>query len=262
MSLRGLSYAAKQHLLTRLGNQKTQSKWNCYYSRVHIAATSLAGNVYTVAAGSTFNAFSYGRNGNDMATAGQAGTLSTPCDTNILTANQTIAGESVIIEGIGILALSASDANLLKQLDQQVSVTIKTNGTTDYLLGIPSMVPSPGGLFGSSEAWSVAPSIPDQLSRSVGAMSNGIPHVSNYLPLPEPMLWSSAGHGDSNFNIQLKVERAVNTIVQFGAAARTATNVTPAVGPVAAYTPPTAAQTFVDYMIVLIGPTVNPLSTN
>jgi hypothetical protein len=124
------------------------------------------------------------------------------------------------------------------------------------------MVPSPGGLFGASEALSAAPSLGDQLSRSVGVISNGLPHITNYFPLPEPMVWSSSGQGDSNFNVIYKVERTVNTIAQFGSTARAAAS------GVAPYTPPTvsttasASQVFVDYMTVVVGVTINPLSSS
>jgi hypothetical protein len=255
MGIRALTTAQKKELARHLGSKQTQTKWNSYYSRVRFTADTLAANVYSLAAGGYVQAFGYGRN-QDMAAAGLAGVRATPADTNILTANQTIAGEMVLIEGVSIIMLAQSDANFAKRLDQTVSVKIKTNGTTEYLLGIPSMVPGCGGLFGSSEAWSVTPSIPDALSRSVGALSNGIPHSSNFMPLPEPMLWSSAGKGDSTFNVELKVEYAAATIAQFGSAARSAI-----ADYQQAYTPPTAAQTFVDYMIVLVGCTVNPLSS-
>jgi hypothetical protein len=144
----------------------------------------------------------------------------------------------------------------VKALDQNVSVKIRLNGSIDYKLGIPSMLPACGGLFGSSEAWSVAPSLPDQVSRNIGSLTNGLPVSDNFFPLPEPMLWMSAGRGDSTFNIILKVEQPVSTIPQWGSAARAAV-----ADSVAPYTPPTAAQVFADIKVVLIGCTVNPLSS-
>lgn len=238
-----------------LGGKQYQSKWNSYYSRIRVTATSLAANSYIVASGLEVSAFSYGRNA-DMASAGLPGTTSTPADTNILTANQTISGEAIEIMGLGLIVLGQSDANLLKQLDQCCSVKIKLNGTTDYLMGIPSMVPSPGGLFGASEAQSVAPSLPDQVSRNIGMMSNGVPYISNYFPLPEPMMWVSAGKGDSSFNVILKVERQAATIPGYGSATRAAgTGIAP-------YTAPAFGAIFVDWLVVIVGRTINPLSDN
>jgi hypothetical protein len=253
----GLSTAQQQLVQAAVSGQPFQTKWNSYYSRIRITSTSLdpAGIGYSVAAGGEYTAFGYSRNG-DMTAAGQPGVQATPADTNILTANQTISGEMILILGIGIIALTQSDANLLKALDQCVSVKIKTNGTQEYLLGVPSMVPTPGGLFGASEALSVVPSLPDQLSRSVGVLGNGLPHVSNYFCLPEPMVWASSGQGDSNFNVIYKVERTCNTIDQYSGASRIA-----GVG-VAPYTKPAFGSIWVDYMTVVIGVTVNPLSTS
>lgn len=238
-----------------IANKPYQSKHNSYYSRVRIAATSLAANTYTCASGAEVTAFGYNRN-QDMAAAGLPGVVSTPADTNLTAANQTISGEAVEIHGIGLIVLGQSDANFLKQGDQCISVKLKTNGTTDYLLGIPSMVPSPGGLFGNSEAASVVPSLPDQVSRNIGIMGNGVPKIDNYFQLAEPMMWVAAGKGDSSLNVILKVERAFSTIAAYGGPARTAgTGIAP-------YTPPTFANVFIDYMVVLIGRTVNPLSSN
>jgi hypothetical protein len=238
-----------------LGGKQYQSKWNSYYSRIRVAATSLTANSYIVAAGAEVTAFSYGRQ-SDMASAGLPGTIATPADTNILTPNQTISGEAIEIMGLGLIVLGQSDGNLLKQLDQCCSLKIKMNGTMDYLMGIPSMVPSCGGLFGATEAQSVAPSLADQVSRNIGVISNGVPYISNYFPLPEPMMWVSAGKGDSSFNVILKVERQAATIPGYGSAARAA-----ATG-VAPYTPPAFGSVFVDWMVVIVGRTINPLSDN
>jgi hypothetical protein len=255
MGAYGLSPAQQSAVDNAMAGKATQTKWNAYYSRLRISATSLAANVYSIGAGQDFLGFGYGKN-QDMTAAGLPGVQSTPADTNIITPNQTVSGEMVLIDGIGIIVLPQSDANFLKQLDQCVSVKIKTNGSQEYLMGIPQMLPGPGGLMGAAEAWSVVPNLQEQLSRSVGIISNGVPHSSNFYPLPEPMVWGPAGKGDSAFNVILHVERAASTISQFGGAARSAGT------GIAVYAPPTAAQVFVDYMIVVVGRTVNPLSDN
>ncbi len=259
----GLSSAQNAANTAALAGNPIQTKWNSYYSRIRITATAVSNTVaFTVAPGSEFQAFGYSRNG-DMTAAGLPGVQATPADTNILTPNQTISGEMILIVGIGIIALTQSDANLLKVLDQCTSVKIKTNGTQEYLLGVPSMVPGPGGLFGNSEAWSAAPDLQASVTRSFGVISNGIPHVSNYFQIPEPMIWASSGQGDSNFNVIFKVERAATTLVQWGSTARAAIVATAgAPGQVAAYTPPSFNQVFVDYMTVVVGCTINPLSDN
>jgi hypothetical protein len=251
----GASGLQGKRLAGNVGNGGTNTKWNSYFSRCRITSNSLTADQYIVSAGQEVTAFGYAR-GNDMTAGGQPGYQAKSSDTNIVTPSQTIAGENVVIYGIGINVGGMSDANLLKQLDPNVSVKLRVNSTTDYLLGTPSMLPSPSGLFGSSEAWSVAPSLPDQVSRNIGAMSNGVPHASNFFPFPEPFMWYSAGNGDSNVQVILRVENQVATIAQFSSVARAA-----ATG-VAPYTPPTAAQTWVDWMIILIGQTVLPESVN
>jgi hypothetical protein len=241
-----------------------QSKWNSYYSRLHIPAASGGGGggtPYTVAAGIEYFGFGYSR-GQDMAAGGAAGTVATYCDTNIQTASQTISGESIEIDGVGLILLTSSDANLAKALDPVVSVKIRMNGATDFPMGIPSMLPGPGGLFGASEAQSV---LPDQLSQAgivVGALSNGIPFAGNYFSLPEPMVWACAGHPDSTLNVILKTERAVTTIAQYSGATRAAVAGGATTSGTAAYTQPAASAIYVDYMVVVVGRTVTGISDN
>jgi hypothetical protein len=241
-----------------------QSKWNSYYSRLHIPAASGGGGggtPYVVASGIEYFGFGYSR-GQDMAAAGATGTVATYCDTNIQTPSQTISGESIEIDGVGIMILTSSDANLAKALDPVVSVKIRMNGSTDFPMGIPSMLPGPGGIFGASEAQSV---LPDQLSQAgvvVGAISNGLPFSGNYFPLPEPMVWACAGHPDSTLNVILKVERGVTTIAQYSGATRAAVAGGSSTPGTAAYTQPAASAIYVDYMIVIVGRTVTGVSDN
>jgi hypothetical protein len=238
-----------------------QRKWNSYYSRVRLVSSVLTANAYIAAAGPQVTAFGYGK-GQDMAAGGVAGTNATACDTNILQANQTLAGETVVVQGISIILLGQSDANFAKQLDQNVSVAIVLNGTTVYRMGIPSMIPGCGGLYGASESISVVSDLQSQVGRQIGALSNGVPMASNFFPLPGPMIWNPAGKGDSNFAVQLVIERTTTTWAGFGGVTRAAIADVATVNGVAPYTAPTAAQVFADYMIVLVGPTSNPLSDN
>lgn len=238
-----------------------QSKWNAYFSRIRVSAVSGTGATgFTVLAGPEFKAFGY-YVGGDMTAAGLPGVQATYADTNILTASQTVAGEALEIDGIGLILLQQSDMNLAKQLDQCLSVTLRMNGNTNYPMGIPSMLPGPGGLMGTSEAASIAP---DQLSQLafVGAMSNGLPHITNYFPLPEPMIWSSAGKTDSTLNVIVKAERSVTTNPNYGSLARVAVAGGATTSGTAIYTPPLFGAVFVDYMIVVVGRTILPLSAN
>ena len=265
VSVQGASEPQSRALQSYLAGKPFQSKWNAYYSRIRIVAsagsTAGAGGGYTVASGPELIAFGYAR-GTDMGPGGQPGTLATYADTNIQTPSQTVAGEGIEIDGVGMIVLGQSDAQLLKALDQCVSVKVRMNGNTDYPMGIPSMVPSPGGLFGNSEAASMTP---DQLSTVgiiVGAMSNGLPHISNYYPLPEPMIWAPAGHPDSTLNIVLKVERTAVTNPAYNTATRVAVAGGATTPGTAGFVPPNFANVWVDWMVVVIGRTVLGLSDN
>jgi|ERR1017187_625987 hypothetical protein len=267
MGNRSLTSSQNSLIQKVMKGQATQTKWNSYYSRVRVGGaasgtniTTLAAGQYTIQPAAPLRAFSYGR-GQDMASAGIPGVLATAADTNITTANQTVAGEVLVIEGIGLILLGQSDAGLAKQLDQNLSVIIKLNSSTEYLLGVPSMVPGPGGLYGVSDAPSVGAGTLEQFAM-IGAMSNGIPSASNFMPLPEPMVWLPAGQGDSNFNVNLNVERATSTLLGYAHATRVEIASIATISPVAPYAAPLGTAVFVDYMVVLIGQTANPLSQN
>jgi hypothetical protein len=240
------------------------SKWNAYYSRVVFQTQSgVAGtSAFTVLAGTELLGFGYSR-GTDMGPAGLAGTIATYADTNIQTPSQTVAGEALEITGVGLIVLGATDAQLLKALDQNTSVKIRMNGATDFPMGIPSMLPGPGGLFGTSEAASVAPPQQAPVAIQIGMMTNGLPHIGNFYPIPEPLVWASAGKADSTLNVILKSERQTITNVNYQSAARAAVAGGADTPGTAAYTPPVfGVGVSVQYMIVMVGRTINPESDN
>jgi hypothetical protein len=245
-----------------LSGQQSQTKFNAYYSRVRFT-TTLASLVYTVSKGQNVTAFGYGI-GQDMATAGQSGNAATPADTNLTSANQTVSGECLLIRGIGLIVLCGSDAHLVKQSDGQISCQLNLNGGNPvYKLGVPSMLPGPGGFFGRSDAPSVGPSPAEVTNGNIGALSNGMPVASNYFPFEEPIIWRPAGSPDSSLNVQLRSEYQFATNANYGLATRSAlAGVTSSFTGTNAYTPPTAAATYIDFLVVLIGVTINPLSGN
>jgi hypothetical protein len=245
-----------------MAGQPYISKWNNYFSRIRVSATSGgAGAVYSVPAGNEFIGFGYARGG-DMGPAGAPGVIATYADTNIQTPSQTIAGEILEVDGIGMILLGQSDAALAKQLDQNLSVKIRMNGNTDYPLGIPSMIPGPGGLFGVSDAQSVASNLGDQAGIQIGSLNNGIPYAMNYFALPEPMVWANAGKQDSTLNVIVKTERTTTTLLSYTSANRAAVAGGATTQGTAAYTAPLFAAVFLDYMIVVIARTVTRVSDN
>jgi hypothetical protein len=237
------------------------SKWNAYFSRVRIGATSGgAGAAFVVAPSQDLIAFGYQR-GQPMTTAGDPNHTATPADTNLQTASQTVSGEAIEIDGIGLILLSNSDPALAKAVDSVTSVKFKLNGTTDYYLGIPSMLPGPGGLFGYADSGSA---YADQQAQRgfVGAISNGIPHASNYYMIPEPMIWRAAGGPDSTLNVIFRVESQVSTPAYNAGSDRSAVAGGTGTSGTAAWTNPALAAVFADYMVVLVGRTVLPESDN
>lgn len=255
--------AAQSAALTRfLDGKPYQTKWTRYFSKVRIQATAGgAGAGYAPTNGVEVKAFAYG-NGADMGIAGIPGQLATYADTNIITPNTTIAGEALEVHGIGLILLGTSDANFTKASDGFVSAKLRLNGGSDYPLGLPTMIPGPGGFMGSSESLSTIPDQTSQVGITIGALSNGLPHATNYQYFDEPFVWASAGHADSALNVIMKVERSYTTSTNYSAVTRAA--VAPGAGTVgtAVYTSPPATAIFTEWMVVLIGRTVLPLSSN
>lgn len=245
----------------------TQSKWNSYYSRVRFEST-LAALTYSIASGLESKAFSYGV-GSGMTSAGfiTIADVATYADTNLQTQNQTVAGENVIVKGVGIMLQPHSDFQLAKRADFSISVRAVINATMVYPLGIPSMIPGPGGLTGFGDSATVGAPQLGQLEK-VGVVTNGMPIATNYFAFPDPLIWRSAGNGDSAFNVILKTERKIATDINLGLAARAGVAAGAGTSGAAIYTPATATAagpqfgTVLDYMVVLIGRTLNPLSDN
>lgn len=238
------------------------SRWNAYYSKLRIAATSGAsGGPYTVAAGNEFIGFGYAK-GTDMGPGGVPGQLATYADTNILTPSQTVAGEALEVDGVGVIVLGQTDALILKWTEQNISIKVRMNGNQDYPMGIPSMVPGPGGLHGASEAQSVYPDQLSQVAIQIGMLTNGLPHISNFYPLPEPMIWASAGHADSTLNVIMKTERTTTTPTQYSGATRAAVAGGATTSGTAAYVSPSYTALWIDYMVVIVGRTILPESSN
>ena len=248
-----------------LNGQDYESKWGPYYSRVHIAATEGSnggsGATYVIGKGGEFTAFGYHRQG-PMDAGGLPGVQATSADTNITADSQTNAGEALEVEGISIIVLGSTDAGLLKQADANISVKLRMNANKDYPLGVPSMLPSCGGLFGVSDAYGVAPSLIASTGVTLGQFQHGMPQASSFFPLPEPVIWSSAGKVDSTLQIVFKVERAITYAPNWVQPARAAVAPGQATFAAAPWTPPDASTLGIDYMVVLIARTVTNLSRN
>lgn len=219
--------------------------WNNYYSVVRFQAqVSVVGAVTTL----TFQVgelrpFSY-RINDPLISAGFDPTFgnATDCETNLVKAGETIAGEQLEVDGISLMPSSVTDIGLWKQLIANISVTISMDGDAHrYRLGRPDMVPGSGGTFGSG----VTPTLVPDLAQSIktdSAFSNGWPVVDNFYPFPQPLIWTPSGATDSNFNVVLKLVRQ-QVVVETARAA--------AAG-IAPFTPPTAAGQFGSFVDIMV----------
>ena len=240
--------ASKGQVVPRVDKGPTGQRfrlWNNYYSVVRFQSTvSSVPPVTTL----TFpvgelKPFSY-RIGDNLTAAGFDPTMgnATDADTNLVKANETVAGEMLTIAGVSLMPSSVTDIGLWKQLLASISVQISMDGGGHtYKLGRPDMIPGSGGTFGGGLTPTIVPNL-----TSSGAFdqsfSNGWPTVDNYYPFPEPIIWSPSGETDSNFSLVLSLRRQQVVVETARAAVGTA---------VAAFTPPTVAGqfgTFVDFM--------------
>jgi hypothetical protein len=219
--------------------------WNNYYSAVRFQATvSSVPPVTTLTFPvGEFKPFSY-RIGESLTSAGFDATLgnATDADTNLVKANETVAGEMLTIAGVSIMPSSVTDIGLWKQLLPSTSISISMDGGGHtYKLGRPDMIPGSGGTFGGGATPTIVPDLASGTAFDQ-AFSNGWPTVDNYYPFPEPIIWSPSGETDSNFSLVIALRRQQVIVETARAAVGTS---------VAAFTPPTAVGqfgTFVDYV--------------
>jgi len=186
--------------------QQQYKLWNAYYSVIRFsAAVTIAGGNTTVAwnGGTELRPFSY-RIGDPLVTAGFPAAFgqATQADTNLVKASETIAGEQLMVHGISLMPTLTTDTGAWSYLNDSMSTVISMDGDQRrYRLGRPFMIPASGGSYGFPSSV-VTPF-------QIGAWSNGVPDIANYYPFPEPMVWTSSGETDSNFNVILRLERNV-----------------------------------------------------
>jgi hypothetical protein len=228
-------------------------KWNLYWSHVRFASTLTGAGpfVYSIASGTVVQAFNYAQGASPTA-GGLTSSQATEADTSMQQATQTINAENVLIRGLGIFLAPGSDPILAKQLDGLVSVSVHL-GSTTYKLGNPSFSPAPGGLTGFSESMIAFPSPFEQFAKLIGGMTNGVPVAGNMLTFPAPLVWMPQGKGDlQNFFVEMKSQAAATQPANTeGAADRAAEAQSSTFSGTNAWTHPTAANTFVDYVVLL-----------
>ena len=216
--------------LDPLENQQYVTPWP-YYSTVKFVANTaqVAPNprTYIVPNGTRLRAFAYAQ-GQTMQVAGYTAEdgVATPAETNLVSANETISGENVLIHGIALQVqasmqhiapagvapgiVRAPDSMLLGELTNSVVVSLGLNGDANlHRLGTVAMIPGAGGLTGSAHDIVGPLQVAGQTDANQGYPANGWAVRSNFFSLPEGLIWRNKGSADSNLNIIFDVVRQI-----------------------------------------------------
>ena len=263
LQLQQLSKNVPNSLKRQIGqaaiNSQIVRKQKSYYSLVRFPFTVSGSGpyTYTLAANTVSKAFTYGTSETATIAGFDSSFTATDAETN-MTARFDTGGATVMIYGIALHPTEVSDAHLVKLLWANSFVDITLDGVQRYsLLGRPGRIPGGGGLFGAGASYVIPPSTRDQIQFNVGSLSNGVPHIDNYLALTEPLNWMPMGMGDSKFQVRFTVARTLTHTATARAADATVA--------MAAWAPPTstgAVGTYVDVMTYLKTIELLPRSQN
>ena len=218
----------EEQTLEAVKNQKRITAYP-YYSRIKFHADQEAatgtGQKYVIQRGTKARAFSYAT-GENKEPGGfrNSDPVATIADTNLTSKQHTISGEAVVIKGIAAQIMPCSldrpdannppimrtaDARLLAALWSACSVGLSLNGGEQrFKLGTLGMVPGAGGLAGGSDDATGLQAYAGQ-SKNLEFAQNGWPVRSNFMRLPEGLVWMPQGNEDSDLNIVVEVEQTI-----------------------------------------------------
>lgn len=220
--------------------------WNTYYSSAQYAATVAGAGPFTYAFASGAKRRLFGYAIGDQVEGFPNPTLATFAETNLSKKGST-ENETVYIHGVSVMINGQSDATLVKLLVEVISCKFAVNGENmAFKLGRPDMIPCGGGLTGIGDSYVTVPALNESLQTRSGNLTNGIPHSGNFLPFPEPIVWTTHAE-DSLLLFMMEIERAFTYTTIGGIGDRVA-----AAG-VAAWTHPAAAAlgSFVNFTVRL-----------
>jgi hypothetical protein len=221
----------EQQQLQVLEEQDRVTSWP-YYSTVKFIApadsdpNAGAPAVYNYGQGVEVTAYSYAVGDGKEAGGFVAGDgNATIADTNLTTRRQTTGGQNVLIHGIamqwnaaslhfttfggGQLVVRPNDYQFLGALHESVSVELGLNGDENtFRLGTIGMIPGAGGLTGGAPG-----QIDDQRlagnQHSPTYPNNGWAVRSNYLPVPEGLIWRNQSNADSQLQLRFRNTRPI-----------------------------------------------------
>ena len=212
-------------------HQRVVSTPNSYYSGGGFrpsGAPTKAGAAYTASinSGRKSKLFSYAEGAPmDPAFSGVNGRIATTADTNLVGAGgQPIGGDELEIFGISLQILpECRSPALAAKLWSNCSLAIYYNGRDiGFLVGPPFFVPGQSSLYGLAEDAAAPTPLAGGgtgVTGAYGFWSNGVPGIDNFFHIPEGLLWTSAGRVDSNFTIDIVLQRDIELAVAASRAA-------------------------------------------
>lgn len=194
--------------LRALQNQKFKYSLP-YWSTVRFAFTRTGAGpgpyTYTLA-NQEVVAFSYGVNDAAPAQAGFGGSGLTMSytETNLQSRNETLAGEELLIRGIGIQPCADADADATRYVWRSTCAILTLNGGQNRVpIGPLSLVPGGGGLTGGGTNVLGMQPLPGGRP-TVMHQSNGFPNRNNILSLPEGIVWKRKSERDGQLGVILQ----------------------------------------------------------
>ena len=251
MGLTGAQIQALGGAIESAASRSTIASSAPYYSRVFLTADTVEAPVgtftYTLPQGREVRAFGYAKT--DVI-EGSAALKATPADTNLMNKGQTLAGQTVLIQGVSILAQGLTDFEFARRAMPEVSASISLNGDNQTMeMGTPLNLPGIGGLNGWGATGVITPPLGSS-SDFAKLGSNGLQTSENFRRVPEGLIWRPAGSTDGTLVVKLRVERPIVIVAVARAAA----------AGIAAFTPP--AVLTLDLMVHLICVAVSDGSVN
>jgi hypothetical protein len=233
-----------------------------YWSTVRFQAARAGAYTYSISAGTSLKAFSYGIGGNAVG-AGFASSVSpTLAETNLTKASETLDNADVFIWGLAFEICPGGMPDLAAAIWRNTSVQLSLSGTDTLRVGTLHKYPSAGGLFGVAPSVANAGFLNSPQGVDLSYLQNGNPMGGNFGRFSQAFRWNAAGSAakDTSLVISLTVENAISIT---GADRVAVAGAAPgASGQVTAFTAATQAEAYLDVRCYLISESLSHRSQN